>query len=144
MKNKLFRTSILIMAMISLLGVVAIFAYTYLKKPANSTEASAISPQDLAATQFVLDKMTTNLQGANFVQISLVLQADSKKAKDELDLRKAQVQDVVNSILHNTTKVDLDQPDGQEKLKQAIMKQVNGLLTEGKVTNIYITEIIVQ
>jgi flagellar protein FliL len=144
LKNKPFRLTLIVSIVFILLAGIAFLSITYLNKSANANQASALSAKDLAATQYTLDKITTNLQGASFVQIGLTLQTDSKDARDELEQRKIQVKDAVNEILHTTTKVDLDKPDGHVKLKKEIMNRVNRFMTKGRVTDVYITEIVVQ
>lgn len=102
------------------------------------------SAGDLAKSRYDLPQMTTNLAGGSVVQLQVALQADSPKTKEELDLRKVQVQDAVIGILHNWKREDLDKPQGLEKLKGEIMKKVNELLRDGRVQQVYLASIIVQ
>jgi flagellar FliL protein len=141
-KNKMVNLALIITLLLTLFA--GVITYFYMKKTANGNGTSGLSAKDLAATQYTLDKMTTNLQGASFVQIALTLQTDSKDARDELEARKIQVKDAVNEILHITSKADLDKPDGHARLKKEVMDRVNKFMTKGKVTDVYITDIVVQ
>lgn len=88
--------------------------------------------------------MTTNLAGGSVIQLTVSLQGDSAKTREELELRKVQVQDAVNDILHNWKREDLEKPQGQEKLKADILKRVNEILRDGRVVQVYLPSIIVQ
>ncbi|CAB3392502.1 Flagellar protein FliL [Kyrpidia spormannii] len=110
----------------------------------RATSSGPPTAADLAKTRYDLPQMTTNLAGGSVIQLSISLQASSDQAKGELELRKVEIQDAVNDILHSWKREDLDQPQGQEKLKGDIMKRVNELLHNGRVTQVYFPSIIVQ
>ncbi|MDI3257233.1 MAG: flagellar basal body-associated FliL family protein [Kyrpidia sp.] len=110
----------------------------------RATSSGPPSAADLAKTRYDLPQMTTNLAGGGVIQMSVSLQADSDRTKSELDLRKVQIQDAINEIVHNWKRDDLDRPQGQEKLKADLLKRINELLQNGRVVQVYFPSIIVQ
>ncbi|WP_018132553.1 flagellar basal body-associated FliL family protein [Effusibacillus pohliae] len=144
-RNKLFNMALIIMVSIALLAVVALVGWQYL----GDREAAAKAPkpptaQELAERQFAVDKMTTNLSGSSLIQIGMTLQTDSRKTVEELGLRKLQVKDTINQILHSTTHVDIQNDRDYRQLRQKIKDGVNKYLQTGKVVDVYITDIVIQ
>lgn len=127
-----------------MLGVVTLVGFQYLGKSAAHAGPKVPTAQELADSQFVLEKMTTNLAGSSLIQLGVTLQLDSTKSKDELALRKTQVKDSVNKILHSTTQVDIQNDKEFQKLGNQIKDSINQFLQKGKVTNVYITDLVVQ
>lgn len=141
-QNKLFNIGLIIMISISLLGVAAVVGFKYV----TTTSATPKTPtaDELAKGQFVVDKITTNLSGMSLIQVGFTVQADSDKTKAELDLRKSQVKDAINTILHKTTKVDLEKPEGLNLLKENVRKKIQSMLSHGQILDVYISDIVIQ
>ncbi|MFC4768793.1 flagellar basal body-associated FliL family protein [Effusibacillus consociatus] len=144
-QNKLFNFALIIIISIAMLGVVAIVGFQYIGK---SSEAAAkpkvVSTEELAKSQFVVDKITTNLSGSSLIQIGISLQADSTKTVEELGFLKVQAKDTINQILHSTTHVDIQNDKGYQQIRDRIKEGINKHLQKGKVVDVYITEIVVQ
>ncbi|OPG15670.1 hypothetical protein B2M26_11490 [Ferroacidibacillus organovorans] len=98
----------------------------------------------LQSWQYNVDKITTNLQGSSMIQIQLTLQALSTKVDTELTERNAQLDDVVIGVLHNLSASQIEAPGGRTYMKDLILKRVNAILTTGKITAVYIQNMIVQ
>lgn len=147
--KKALRTMLIIILIIVVLAAVAVGAVLYLKKhkaAAGHQKASVqvLSPKQAAALQFTLPQMTTNLNTSGIIQFTLTLQADSKSTKDELTLMQNQVSDMVNEIMRQYSTTQLSTDAGLNQLKKTIVKDVNHMLTSGKVTNAYLSQILVQ
>ncbi|MBL0388919.1 flagellar basal body-associated FliL family protein [Tumebacillus sp. ITR2] len=110
----------------------------------SADEPDVPTATELLDSQFDIGKMTTNLAGSSLIQATISVQGDSKKMKTELEERKVQVRDIINSVLHQTTQADLEKADGIELLKVKLMGELNKVMLEGKVTNLYISDIVVQ
>ncbi|MBX6394175.1 MAG: flagellar basal body-associated FliL family protein [Alicyclobacillaceae bacterium] len=123
---------------------IALAAATWYIFGARATSSGPPSAAELAKARYDLPQMTTNLAGGSVIQLTVSLQGDSAKTREELELRKVQVQDAVNDILHNWKREDLEKPQGQEKLKADILKRVNEILRDGRVVQVYLPSIIVQ
>jgi flagellar FliL protein len=142
-RNKAFNIALLAIIAVVLLGILGLVGYKMLWKP-TGTEPDVPSAKELLNSQFDIGKMTTNLAGASLIQCSVAIQGDSTKMKTELEERKVQVRDVINSVLHKTTPADLEKADGLELLKVKLIGELNKVMLEGKVTNVYISDIVVQ
>jgi flagellar FliL protein len=143
MGSKLVKILVIILLIIVVLGVGVVAGYKFLAKGSTS-KPKPPTAAELASEQYALQQITTNLQGGAMIQVTITLQADSGKAKDELDQRKAQVLDTIEGILHNTTQVDLEKSDGMIRLKQKIMQSINTYMQDGRVTDVFYANPIIQ
>jgi flagellar FliL protein len=143
-RNKLLNIVLIMIIAVALLGIVGIVAYKTVIVPAAGQEEDVPSAKELLESQFEVGKMTTNLAGDALIQATISIQGDSAEAKEELEQRKAQIKDIINTVLHTTTQADIEKPDGFQQLKVRLVEEMNKVMLEGKVTNIYISDIVVQ
>ena len=88
--------------------------------------------------------MTTNLAGSEYIKISFMIQTDSKDAKAELEKRNFQAKDIIINELSEMKGKELTGKAGKEKLQEAVKKDINEVMQEGKVEQVYITSLILQ
>ena len=130
-----------------LIGIVAVVlvggaaVYQFMIKPGLNAPPSAA---ELQSWQFQVDKLTTNLQGGNMIQIQFTLQAPNGTVAAELTSRASQVDDAIMSVLHNLSAGQISQPGGYTYLKSLVKKRINSFLTTGKITSVYIDNSIIQ
>ncbi|PWK12704.1 flagellar basal body-associated FliL family protein [Tumebacillus permanentifrigoris] len=142
-RNKAFNIALLTIIAVVLIGILGLVGYKMFWKT-DGAEPEVPTAKELLASQFEIGKMTTNLAGNALIQATISVQGDSTKMKTELEERKVQVKDVVNSVLHKTTPADLEKAEGIELLKVKLIGELNKVMLEGKVTNVYISDIVVQ
>lgn len=144
-QNKLFNFALIMIISIAMLGVVAIVGFQYVGKSTEAAKTTAApTAQKLAEGQFVVDKITTNLSGSSLIQLGITLQLNSPKAVEEIGLRKVQIKNTINEILHSTTAVDIQKDAGYKQLESKIMEGINKYMQTGKVVDVYVTDIVVQ
>ncbi len=139
---KLSKKLLIIVGVIVIVVVAAIFVVIQLTSKPH--KAPPPTPAQLQAWQFSVDKITTNLQGSSIIQIQVTLQAPNSKVLAELTARLAQLDDSVIGVLHNISSQVLLAPNGRQLLKEQIMSRINSYLTSGKITAVYIQQLIVQ
>jgi flagellar protein FliL len=142
-RNKAFNIVLLIVIAVVLFAILGLVGYNmFFKKDAH--EVTVPTATELLESQLDIGKMTTNLAGNSLIQASFTIQGDSADLKHELEQRKLQVKDVINGVLHKTTQADLEKAEGLELLKVQLIGELNKVMHEGKVTNVYISDIVVQ
>lgn len=143
--KKAVRTMLMIVLGIVVIAGAAIGYLLYSKKHHTAGGApSKLSAKQMADLQVTLPQMTTNLAGSGIIQFTLTLQADSKSTKNELNLMEPQISDAVNGIMREFTSDELRTDAGLNRLKATIVSQVNRLLPTGKVTAVYLSQVLVQ
>ncbi|KZZ82843.1 MULTISPECIES: flagellar basal body-associated protein FliL [Bacillaceae] len=141
MNKKLLSIMFIIITSITLIGVAALAVMTNFFEKDTS---GAPTIDEIVEASVEVPELTTNLASGNIVRISLKLETDSKKAKEELEKREFQVKDVIISELSNMNAKQLAGKNGKESLKKTIMGSINNLMQEGKVEKVYTTSFILQ
>jgi len=142
MNKKLLTIMLVIIGSITLIGVTALVIVT--KFIGNEDEHKEPSIEEVVEASVDIPEITTNLSSGNIVRISLKIETDSKKAKEELTKRSFQVQDIIISELANMEASQLEGTEGMNKFKDAITQKTNELMQEGKVNKVYTTSYILQ
>lgn len=137
-----------ILLWIGLLVVVVgggLFAYAKML-PGKTTAADPVvahaEPQQLK-----LEAFTVNLADASYnryLRSTIILEYLADVAAVELEEKNYRIRDAVISVLRSRRAVDLDEEAELENLRQQLLDRVNGMLTRGKVTGLYFTELLIQ
>lgn len=89
-------------------------------------------------------EITTNLANGKYIKLSLKVQTDSQKAKDELVKRDFQIQSLLIDELSEMEDTDLEGKEEKQEFSEALKKQMNDLMQKGKVEKVYITSYIIS
>jgi flagellar FliL protein len=141
MKNSLLKKMAIILTIILLVGVIA---YVLLYKLNHASANKAPTIDEVVKNSIDVPELTTNLMNGNYIKISFKLETDSNGAKDELNKRLFQVNDIIIDQLSQLTSNELEQKNGKDKLKLALMQRINKVMQKGKVENVYITSYMIQ
>ncbi|MFN2746234.1 MULTISPECIES: flagellar basal body-associated protein FliL [Bacillus] len=143
MNKKLLGIMLIIILTITVLGAVAFFVIK--GNASGKDEKQEPSIDEVVESSVEIDEITTNLKSDNVVRLSIKLEADSKKAKEELEKRDFQIKDTVISLLANTNADDLEGTKGKEHFKEKLKQKMNSeYMKEGKVKEVYITSFNLQ
>jgi flagellar FliL protein len=96
---------------------------------------------------YPLDKFTLNLisdQGNVYLLVKLDLELSTKELKNELDAKNAVIRDAIIRILTSKTLEDLSSDEGKERAIDEIINDLNSMLHDGYIKNIYITKFVIQ
>lgn len=139
-KNKV----LIIITVILLIGAAALLAYDKLgfgKKEAAGEEQSI---DDVLKVTVDMGEIATNLLDNRYVKISFMIEADSKDAKEELEKRKFQVQNIIITELSDMKAPELEGKEGKQAFEEAVKTRVNEIMQEGEVVKVYITSYIIS
>ena len=141
MKNKLMAAGAILMAVIILLGAGAVFYYI---KYINNESQEEPSIEQVIKHSVEVPEITTNLNDDTLIQISFMIETDGKKAREELEKREFQIKDIV---INELSEIDADQLKGKkakQDLEDKLTEQIDGLMQEGRIVQIYTTSSILQ
>lgn len=97
---------------------------------------------------YTLEKMTVNLSGEpkRLMQIEVNLEMLNKEGFEEvMDIeRRAKVRDRVMTLLGEQTFADVEPIQGKLFLKDRIARELNSMLDQGIVKNVFFSEFVVQ
>jgi len=140
-RNKLMAAGAILMAVIILLGAGAVFYYI---KYINNESQEELSIEQVIKHSVEVPEITTNLNDDTLIQISFMIETDGKKAREELEKREFQIKDIV---INELSEIDADQLKGKkakQDLEDKLTEQIDGLMQEGRIVQIYTTSSILQ
>ena len=141
MKNKLLTIMIIILVSITLIGVVALILVMQFNKDG---EAEGPTIDEIIESSVDVPEITTNLSADDFIRLSLKIQTDSVEAAEELTKRDFQVKNIVIQELSEMSASDLEGKEGKQTFENALKLQINELMHDGEVQQVYITSYIIQ
>lgn len=131
---------IILLVAITLVGAVAVVVVMKF----NGDNSKEPTIDQVIESSVDIPQMTTNLASGDYLRISLKIQTDSKKAKEELQKRDFQVKNIVVEELSEMKSDDLKGKEGKVKFQETLKKRINSLMQDGKVVQVYITEALLQ
>ncbi|PDO11283.1 MAG: hypothetical protein BLM47_03365 [Candidatus Reconcilbacillus cellulovorans] len=155
LKGKLVPFLIILLTSITLIVGAGFLIWTYLDRsvqdktgesPAEAVARVAqpkkLSAEEQRALTVEIKDITTNLADPNgFIRISLAFQLDSKKAKKEFETLDFKVKDIILRTLADMKVEQIQGNRGYDALASTLTNKLNGILQNGKVTQVYITYI---
>ena len=138
--NKLLTIMLIMLVTITLIGVIVVVLLTQLDK--GSTSGPTID--EIVESSVDVPEITTNLADGSFVRISLKIQGSDKKAGEELLKRDFQVKNIVIQEISEMEAEALEGKQGKVTFQNAIKSQINELMQNGEVTQVYITSYVLQ
>lgn len=141
MKNKLLTIMLIILVSITLIGVVALILVMQFNKDG---EAEGPTIDEIIESSIDVPEITTNLSADDFIRLSLKIQTDSVEAAEELTKRDFQVKNIVIQELSEMSAADLEGKEGKQTFENALKLQINELMHDGEVQQVYITSYIIQ
>ena len=139
--NKLVMTMFILLVIIALVGAVAIIM---LLNTNNQSKDSKPTIDEVLEMSVDIKEITTNLASNDFIRISFKIQTDSKDAKEELQKRDFQVNNIIILELSGLEVEEIQGKEGQLKLEETLKTKINEILQEGKVQKVYITQFLLQ
>lgn len=139
--NKLLTIMLIMLVTITLIGVIAVVLLTQLDKGGAS---SGPTIDELVESKVDIPEITTNLADGSFVKLTLTLQASDKKAAEELLKRDYQVKDILIQELSEMEEEGLEGKQGKVAFQNTIKSQINELMQNGEVTQVYFTSYVLQ
>ena len=144
-QNRLFNMALIIIIAISLLGVISFVLWqTFLSPTAETTQAKpevkTMSAKEMNEYSVDTGEITTNLLTNNYIIVRFTITAENQDAKEELEQRLPQVNQVIIKALAGLTPEDIKGTEGVNKLEAKIMNEVSALMQEGKIVQVITTK----
>ncbi|KGR73900.1 flagellar basal body-associated protein FliL [Ureibacillus sinduriensis] len=141
--NKLLTVMLIILVSITLIGVVIFVLLTQFNKQ-STAETHEPSIDEIIEASVDVTEITTNLADNRIIMLSLKIQTDSVEAAEELTKRDFQTKNLVITQLSEMAEDDLKGKEGKTTFESTVKSQLNELMQEGKVQQVYITSYIIQ
>jgi len=109
--------------------------------PAQKAQAGKVGPM-VDISGFIINILDRD--EVRYLKAAITLEADSEAGALELQERQAQVRDAILLLIGNKTFDELRDLQGKMQLRSELIAQINTLLQQGQVKNIYFTDFVVQ
>ncbi|MFN3567845.1 MAG: flagellar basal body-associated protein FliL [Caldimicrobium sp.] len=96
---------------------------------------------------FDLDPIIVNLldpTGKRYLQVRMTLEIEDKKAEEEVRKIEPIIKDIILSTLSGKTLEEVIVPEAKDKIKRELLQKLNEGLDKELISNIYITQYIVE
>ncbi len=139
-----------------IIGVLLMFVISYLvakkvksdafKEEQNIVIAPAPPPLGTFAFAKEFRVNTSDVDEAHYIQMTLAFgfKIDNKALEKELFDRQTQMMHIINIILGGKKKEELQTPLQKLNLAEEIKSQINMILSEGKIEEVYFQEIVIS
>jgi len=134
MKSLLISMSIII--------VIGAAAFFYLFNNMDSNEDDKQSIGDMNKYSYETPEMTTDLKNGAYVRIQFLVITDGKKAVEEVQEREFQIQNILIKELAVMSENDFR--EGLSKLESTLQDDLNEVMDDGIVTDVYTINKILQ
>ncbi|AMA72677.1 MULTISPECIES: flagellar basal body-associated FliL family protein [Aneurinibacillus] len=146
--SRLLSITLIILMSITLIVVVSFILWQTYKKPESAMQIqqveAKVSAEEFEKATLETEEIRTNLLTGDLILAKFAIQAQNEKTKHELELRKPQVIHIILKTLSSMKPEEIQGPAGMKKVEEAIKKELNQLLEEGKVVNVITTHRIVD
>jgi len=115
------------------------------EKTERSSEEAA-SQGNRVVTKFTIEEVTVNIadtRGNRFVRAGVYFEA-APPVLEELEANRARMVDTLGQVLSTKTLDDLTSPNIRGNLRQELLGIINPTLKQGRVDNVYFTDLLVQ
>ncbi|SER55392.1 flagellar basal body-associated protein FliL [Salisediminibacterium halotolerans] len=140
--NRLVNIMLIVLIALTLIGAVALVLYTQFFDEGTADREPTID--EVIERSVETDEITTNLQSNQVIRSQFVIELNDTGARNELEKRDFQVEDIIINELSELGSSDVDGQKGREEMKRSVMNEMNQLLQEGYVEEIYINQWVVQ
>lgn len=140
---KVVKTALLTVAIIVILGVIT-FGVVFFFFMDEADETAGQSIEDMNKYSYETPEVTTDLKNGTFVRIQFTIITDGSKAVAELEDREFQIQNMLIKELANKSEVDFQEKETLSNLENAIKDDLNEVMNDGKVTDVYTINKILQ
>ena len=146
-KGNAFKIIIIILLSLVVIGGAAFGTMYFLGEKSSSATANPAKATKINELTYPLDEFLVNLiddDGKRYLKLKVVIgYEDNKKLTAELETKKPIIRDVINTTLRAKKTTDFS-AKGVEDIKNQLIGNINPVLTDGKISNIYFTDILVQ
>lgn len=110
----------------------------------QNVEAKKLSADEIVETTAEISDIKTNLADPDYiVSINFAFQLDTAKSKEEFEkIKEIKIKPLIIKALADTKPEELNGANGKDQLSSKLVNLINKTLTEGKLTQIEVTNFI--
>ncbi len=111
------------------------------KATKRSSDYLTIGPM-YPMSQFVVNLLSES--GGKYLKVALDIELGSEELASEMDRKKSLIRDIIIRALSSKTFEEISTMKGKDRLKDEIVNDINEVLADGQINNIFFTDFVVQ
>ncbi|NWF66421.1 MAG: flagellar basal body-associated protein FliL [Campylobacterales bacterium] len=92
--------------------------------------------------QFIVNLLSDS--GRRYLKLTMELELANPEMLPEMDSKKPVIRDIIIKILSSKTIEEISTAKGKDKLKDEILSQLNQILSDGELKNLFFTDFVIQ
>ncbi len=133
---------LIIIIALTLVGVITLVLFNHFTSEPDPDREPTID--EIIAQSYVSDEIMTNLLSNDFVRTQFHIHVDSRKTLREIEKRDFQIENIILRTLSGKRSPDLAGASGIEELENELRNQINEVLQDGSVVQVYTTSWVIQ
>ncbi|PAV30009.1 flagellar basal body-associated protein FliL [Virgibacillus profundi] len=138
--NRLVKTMVTSLAILLIGGSIALVVIWGVNGEEN--KGQAVSIDEIIEHSYQSPEVTTDLKDGSFVRIQFQILTDGKDAKEEISKRDFQLKNILIKELAKLTEEDFK--TGLSNLEDVVQTKLNEVMTDGRITDVYTINKILQ
>jgi flagellar protein FliL len=139
-----YKKSILIIAIITIIGIAGFFTWNYLQTKPDKETKKQETIEELLEKSVDTEVIATNLADQGMAKMKFKIITTSKKNAEELTKLSFLTESTIIKYFNGLTKKEMTGPGAIESIETKLMDNLNKALGHEYVTRIYIVEHMVQ
>lgn len=132
----------MITSIVGIILIAGVTAVIVLNVVGDKNKSGAQSIDDIVDYSYETPEITTDLKDGSFVRIQFQIVTDGKKAQSEISKREFQLKNILIKELAKMKEADFK--SGLSSLEEDVQAKLNDVMTEGKITDVYTINKILQ
>lgn len=132
----------IILVALTLIGVLALVLYTQVFQESEPEGEPTID--QVLERSVETEEITTNLLSNHVIRSQFVFQLENTDAKVEFEKRNFQVENIIIQELSDMRDADFQGSQGMQELEDRIRSEVNEIMQEGHVVEVYMNQRVIQ
>lgn len=141
-KKVVLITLLIILALIITYVIAYFTALKVISKPEENKDSQ--EKEVIRGIVYSLGEFLTNLNDRGYIKLQLELEVKDKETAASMENRKAELRNKINAILRSKTKSEVSGKEGMDNLRTTIKVELNRLLGEEVILDVFFTDIIVH
>jgi flagellar protein FliL len=142
-KSPLIKIIILVV-LLAILGGGGYVGYLKFLKPPPPVTTEPPVEQSVSADGGTFLVNLSDPGGKRYLKVTVQFELSGQKANEELSRRNVEMRDLIIMLLSSKEYTEIGNASGKVSLKRELLRQVNKMLHDGQVKEIYFTEFLVQ
>lgn len=112
--------------------------------PAANVKVKAVDEKTVDLEEFVINLADSDKRAYAKIKVSVAFGSKEKKLEKEVNTKIPQIRQIINLTFMNKKSEEVNNVQNLPKIVSELIVKINDIMTTGKITNIYIRDILIS